>query len=590
MDSMEIHKKNQAKILIVDDKKANLIAFTQVLDELPATIIQANSGAQALQLITEHKFALVLLDVQMPGMDGFETAELMKKNSRTDDVPIIFITAISNDKQHVFKGYKTGAVDYLCKPIDNFILQSKARVFLDIYYQKTLRLIQLQNELKSVHLDLKNNNNKLQKIATLDSLTNINNREQFEQELSQRIKTSHHQNSKAAILIFDIDDFKNINESFGHEVGDQVLRLASIKILSVLRTEFFFSRLSGDEFAIIIPSINKYDQAGEIAEIISNVFNKALIVSDHNIFLSLSTGIACYPVAGKTKAQLMKSAEIAMHRAKKKGKNTYEYYTEALNEGYQYRSMINKQVVTAITNNELRMEYQFVYELETMRAVGVEALARWNNAKIGNVSPIDFIPALEKIGLTKEISQWILNAACSQFSLWQGLNNNLNFAINLSLQQLKCADIANDLKQQLIQHRISPDRLTLELTEDAVMKNCNSAQESLNKFNKMGVTICINNFGSGHSSLIRLRKSPIHSLKIDKSLVSGLASDLNKKTIVKTILSLARSLGITAIALGIETKEQFDFLIEQGCIYGQGIYLSEPSSADEITSIIKELK
>lgn len=582
-------EKSRAKILIVDDHENNLIALEHVLSELPTDIMRATSGEQALALVTEFEFAVVILDVQMPGMDGFETAELMRKNHHTQLIPIIFVTAINKEKMHVFKGYEAGAVDYLFKPVDSFLLKSKVQIFLDIYYQKTQRLVSLLRELQAVKLELENNNRELALIASQDSLTSLPNRRQFEEELTRSMSYAKRYNVKFAIIFLDIDNFKLINDNFGHAKGDELLKLSAKKILSQLRQEDFVARLGGDEFAIILMNLTSYQNAGKIAESIRDIFQQPLQIDGSFLDVTVSIGIACYPIAGDTVEMLTKNADIAMYRAKASGKNAYQFFSSELSREYTHRATVEKALQEAMFNNEFYMVYQVVYNLKTKKPAGVEALLRWHHPRLGDVSPADFIPLSEEMGLINKIGEWVIQVTCQQFSQWakQGYGK-YQYAINLSPRQLQQSALLESMKKCFAESKLDPRLVTLELTETAIMDNARDAELMLKKLCELGIKFSIDDFGTGYSSLIRLRNLPITTLKIDQSFVRDVIDDKNDAIIVKAILSLANSLGLDTVAEGIEKKEQLQFLLENGCQKGQGFYMSRPKSAEEVTVIFNK--
>jgi diguanylate cyclase (GGDEF)-like protein len=582
-------KLKKANILIVDDIENNLIALEHALDDLPAKIYKAKSGEEALRLIIGIEFALVLLDVQMPGMDGFETAELMRKNRYTETVPIIFVTAISKEKVHVFKGYQSGAVDYLFKPIDEHVLRSKVQIFLNLYYQKTQRLTGILSDLQQTKTELERRNQELSLLATHDVLTDLPNRRQLEDDLNRCLSSAKRYKTKFAVLFFDVDNFKVINDSYGHTIGDAVLKSVSAKALSCIRQEDFLARLGGDEFAVILTYLRNYDNAGRFAEQMKKLFNEPQDIEGIEVNVSLSIGIACYPLAGKTTEGLLRNADIAMYRAKAEGKNNYQYYTQQLNEEYTHRATIEKSLQQALSNNAFHMVYQTVYELKTLRPAGVEALIRWDDPDLGSVSPAEFIPIAEEIGLIESIGEWIIKTSCEQFAKWyeSGLTDMM-CAINLSPRQLQQPELLATTRKVLETLSIPPEIITLELTETAIMQNVTDAEALLKAFQDMGIRISIDDFGTGYSSLSRLRQMPIYALKIDQSFVRDVVSDKNDTIIVQAILTLANSLDLETIGEGIESKQQLDFLIEHGCRYGQGFYLSKPLLPEEVTKIFNK--
>ncbi|MDF1760748.1 MAG: EAL domain-containing protein [Coxiellaceae bacterium] len=578
---------DMAKVLIVDDDEKNLLALEKVLEDLPAETIRATSGERALALITEHEFAVVILDVQMPGMDGFETAELMRKNRYTETVPIIFVTALSKEKVHVFKGYKSGAVDYLFKPIEPFLLQSKVQIFLDIYYQKTQRLVSLLRELQSVRLKLESNNRELTIIASHDSLTDLPNRRQFEDELDRCISYTERYDDKFAVLFVDVDNFKNINDSFGHVMGDNILKLISTKITSELREGDFFARLGGDEFAIILTHLKSYESAGAVAGNIRKLFQTRHFIDQTKMHVTLSIGIACYPHAGKTREELIKNADTAMYRAKDAGRNTNMYYCQSLSEDFKLRSELEKSLQQALALKQFYMVYQPIFNLTTNEPVGVEALIRWRHPELGDIAPLDFIPISEEMGLIQQIGEWVIHTSCKQFAQWcqQGFSD-YNYSINLSLKQLQQAELVQYTEDALAEFNLDPSIITFELTEKLIMQDNLDTESMVSQIHDMGIKISIDDFGTGYSSMVRLRNLPVQALKIDKSFVSEIGVDRGDDAIIKTILALAHSMDLTVIAEGIETKEQLSFLRDNQCEYGQGFLFSEPVTGDKVAPLL----
>ncbi|MDF1796763.1 MAG: EAL domain-containing protein [Coxiellaceae bacterium] len=580
-----------AKILIVDDDEKNLLALEKVLEDLPADIVKANSGDQALRLVTEHEFAVVLLDVQMPGMDGFETAELMRKNKYTETIPIIFVTALNKEKIHVFKGYQSGAVDYLFKPVEPFLIQSKVKIFLDIFYQKSQRLVSLLRELQTVKLNLEKNNRQLAKIASHDSLTDLPNRRQFEDELNRCIAFAERYDEKFALLFIDVDNFKTINDTYGHVMGDGILKLIGAKILSELQQGDFFARIGGDEFAIILTHLKNYEHAGAVAENIRKLFQSRHFIDETNVSVTLSIGIACYPYAGGSYTELIKNADIAMYRAKSSGKNTNRYYSEKLSEDFKQKASVEKNLQQALANNEFYMVYQPIYDLSACQPVGVEALVRWSHPELGDVSPVEFIPVSEEMGLIQQIGKWIIQTAFKQFSkLYQQGYTKYNYAINLSPKQLQQPELAQYTMDALNEYQLDPTCITFELTEAMVMQDNLDAESMISQLHDMGINISIDDFGTGYSSLTRLRHLPIQKIKIDKTFIGDIGIDKSDDVIVKTILSLAHSLDLKAVAEGIETKEQLQFLRDNNCQYGQGYFFSAPISGGDITALLNQGK
>lgn len=576
------------KVLIVDDRPQNLIAMAKSLKPLGVEIIKANSGSEALSLIIEHEFALVLLDVQMPIMDGFETAELMRENKKTEHIPIIFVTAINQEDTNVFKGYRSGAVDFLFKPIDADVLRSKVQVFLDIYNKKTRRLEKVLEELQVIQSELEARNIELAKLAHHDNLTNLANRLEFEREMKNTLARVKRQETLFAILFIDVDNFKIINDSLGHQVGDAILLEVSKRLVEAVREDDVVARLGGDEFAIIMTDLHYTYDASKVANKIEQSFYKPIHIQGNNIPVSLSMGIACYPFAGTEIDTLVKNADIAMYRAKGIAGTNHQYFTLSLQEKYSDRIVIEEALSLALDNQEFYFAYQPIINLADNSIAGMEALMRWNNPKLGEVSPDVFIPIIENIGLMSDIGCWALETICKQYSYWVSLgHDDLQYALNISPMQLQDKSFIELITVILCKTNMPANLIEFELTESVLQDNNETCDDIMKKLPELGVGIAIDDFGTGYSSLTRLKQLPITAIKIDKSFVD----DINNKedeVIIKSVIMLADNLGLKVIAEGIETKIQLEFLRENKCTYGQGFYFHKPLSPSEMTLLLEE--
>lgn len=577
----------RAKILIVDDEANNRIAMKETLEVLDADIYLADSGMEALQLVANHEFAVVLLDVDMPEMDGFETAELMRQNKYTESIPIVFITAINKETTHFLKGNKAGAVDYLFKPIDPYILKSKVQIFLNLYYQKTQTVNEVLQELEVVKKALEKSSLELQEIALHHPLTELPNRKQFEEEVGRYLFETSRSQTILAVLLIDLDNFKLINDTLGYNVGDDLLKIVAKKILAEITKKAFMAHLGEDSFAIVLNNIHHPNDAGDVANALRMLFQESIEISGNKINITLSTGIACYPSAGKTANDLIKNAEIAMYRTKSLGKNNWHFFNDELQEKYKNRLIIEKALRQALDKNEFYLVYQVIYQLKTNVPSGIEALLRWKHPTLGDISPVDFIPIAENIGLIHQIGIWVIEQACRQFSEWSKAGfEHFCYSINLSPDQLQQGDLVGATKEALSHLHLGSGNLELELSETTIMQHANGADPLLKDLHQMGFKIALENFGTSYSSLAILKQLAIDTIKIDRSFVREMMEDHNVAVIVKTIIALAKGLGLRVVAEGIETKEQLEFFIREGCEEGQGFYLSKPLSAELTTRLL----
>jgi len=576
-----------AKILVVDDRNENLIAMRTVLEGLNAEIYTALSGNEALTLSLEFEFAVILLDIQMPEMDGFETATLLRSRTKSKAIPIIFVTAISKERTQVFQGYDAGAVDYLFKPVDSHILKSKVQIFLELYYEKHRDLDRALLDLQITKRELEESNRALHKLAHHDSLTSLPNRLRFESALKQAIAVSARHERLFALLFIDLDDFKVVNDNLGHQMGDALLKQVAERLRTALREEDFIARLGGDEFAVLLQELGHYYDAGKIADIIIKALTQPFQVEGNELRLGASIGIACYPSSGKTGVVLAKNADIAMYRAKSEGGNSHRYFTTDLNRSYTRRSSIETMLRFAVERNEFQLVYQPVVALKTGKVVGLEALLRWEQDKLGNIPPDEFIPIAEEVGLAAMVGEWVLRTGCAQFSRWYEAGfKEMQYALNLSVCQLQQSDLIKTITDILDESVIPAKKIVLEVTETALMQEEERSTRVLEALHRLGFELSIDDFGTGYSSLGRLQKLPINILKIDRTFLADIEAK-EDALIAKSILALANSLNLATVGEGVETKKQQKFLIENHCQLAQGYYYSRPVDAQAMEAMMR---
>ncbi|MCF6777023.1 EAL domain-containing protein [Thiotrichales bacterium 19X7-9] len=584
------------KILIVDDDVKNRFAFTEVLEDINCELFEADCGEIALNLITQHQFALILLDVQMPKMDGFEVANLIKKHKRTQDIPIIFVTAFSKDQQYIRYGHELGAVDYIVKPIDPFVLTSKVSVYLDHYRHNKIMENQLSN-LDMIQKDLSRTNTELEKIAKYDALTGLYNRLGFDEFIEKSIKNAKNQQQVFCMMFMDLDKFKSVNDQFGHDIGDQLLVLVSHRFQKTLtsaihflpvKSDYAIARLGGDEFAIILNNITKTHYVGRVAERLIDAFRLPFLINQHELSIGLSIGIAFYPDSGTTVESIIKSADTAMYRAKNNANDTFYFFNQSMQDDYQFYKTVASSIQQALDNNEFYLAYQPIYLLNTQTIVGCEILCRWQHQILGDISPNIFITIAEEIGLINPLGHWIFKTASQEIAtIDKTICNKLFFAINTSIKQFDDHSYLTFIQEQIKLHNLPSHIFEIELTESTLTTNSLNFDKTVNELAKLGVRISIDDFGSGYSSLKRLHNLAISILKIDQSFMKEIHTNHQQQNMIITILDLAKNLNLEVIAEGIETKEQLDFLKEHHCQYGQGFYFSKPLIFNEFIKLLK---
>ena len=587
------------KIMVVDDDHKNIIAMKSILSDLDCDITTCTSGMEALEKLMEDEYALILLDVQMPGMDGFEAAELMRKNKHYKLIPIIFVTAINKEQRYVQQGHEVGAVDYLFKPIDPVNLISKVNIFLD-YYCQHKKMRDLVDQLSDAQKSLETSNKELTTLARFDSVTGLANRLDFTEYLQAEIGKAERYERILAVLFLDLDNFKFVNDSYGHAAGDELLKQVASRLKASLRgsdilnrsnaDSTLISRLGGDEFAVVLTDISSPENAAVVARrILGNLNPSFKLKQGVEITISASIGIACYPSAGGTPDELCKSADMAMYDVKKLGKASYRFYSEELNEMHRHYVLIEESLHAALRCDEFYLVYQPIVDLQTNETIGVEVLCRCSLNALSDVSPQEFILVAEECGLMQELGAWIFKTAIVEFEQHlMPLNRKLYIHINVSARQLQDLEFLN-LVEFTYKNRpqLNPERITFELTETAIMQDTNLLVENLQSLTATGSHVSIDDFGTGYSSMAWLRHLPISSLKIDKEFVSDIMHNTNDAIITKSIIRLADNLELTTIAEGIETEQQRDFLCHHRCPLGQGYYFSKPLVIDDLVTYLK---
>ncbi|ARI79008.1 bifunctional diguanylate cyclase/phosphodiesterase [Halobacillus mangrovi] len=419
--------------------------------------------------------------------------------------------------------------------------------------------------------------------AYYDSITNIPNRVLFQDRLIQALTFSEMHNRSMAILFLDLDRFKKINDTFGHGFGDSVLKEVAHRLKKVIPKEATVSRQGGDEFIILLPSVDGQDEAIHCAKEILNAFSNPFMINNQEIAIKTSIGISLYPDNGVTAETLVKHADVAMYKAKEMTGNQYQVYTPDIeNRSLETIRLENDLYKALDQGNEFTLYYQPKFDVRSNTIIGVEALIRWQHPSLGLLPPKDFIPLAEETGLISKLGEWVLEESCRQMKEWyvDGLTN-LSVSANLSPQQFKQNDLISIVKRILDETGLPPQNLELELTENLIIHNTEKTLSMIQALKKLGVKISIDDFGTGFSSLGYLKDFPVDTLKIDKTFIDDITINDNNAAITNTIITLARSLQLNVIAEGVETKEQVDFLEHNGCYLIQGFYFSRPVLPDQ---------
>ena len=427
----------------------------------------------------------------------------------------------------------------------------------------------------------------LRYLAYHDSLTDLPNRSLFNDRLSIALSQAQRHSNKLAVLFLDLDYFKQVNDTLGHDMGDQFLKGIANRLSSLLRKGDTIARIGGDEFTILLQSINRTEDAGKVAQKIIDTMKEPWTLGNHEFHITTSIGIAIYPSDGENIESLLKNADAAMYQAKMMGRNNFQYYTPAMNAMALQRLELETNLRRALDRDEFIIYYQPLVEITTARINGMEALIRWQHPQWGLISPNDFIPLAEDTGLIVLLGEWVLRTACAQNKAWQDAGYPpMRINVNLSSRQFQQTNLVQRIATILQDTQLNPKWLGLEITESVAMKDVEFTGKMLFELRKMGITIAIDDFGTGYSSLSYLKRLPIDMIKIDRSFIRDISQDSDDASIVSTIIGLAQNLKMRVTAEGVETREQLRFLQEHHCHEMQGYLFSRPLPIGELDSLL----
>ncbi len=547
---------NLQRVLVVDDDRAMRLAIRQVLEKEGYRIESATNGSQAIAICKRQMPDVILMDAVMPEVDGFTACKQIRNLPDGKHTPILMITALE-DEHSIEHAFSVGATDYVPKPLNFTVLRGRLH--------RLLHVSRAEQHIR--HL------------AYNDPLTGLPNRTMFMDRLGELLVQMRGKDELLAILFLDLDRFKMVNDTMGHELGDRLLRAAADRIVHCVRSSDLVARLGGDEFTILLERMTSPKAVASIAEKICNALSQPFSFLGREIYISTSIGISICPQDGRDIGTLMKHADTAMFRAKEKG-GRYQFYEFGMEAEVTKKLEIEADLRRALEGNELTLYYQPQIDLKTRTVVGMEALVRWKHPVRGMIPPSDFIPIAEETGLIIPLGELILRQACFQAQTWfnQGLKP-LRVAVNLSGRQLENRELTQMVASVLEDSGLYPSYLELELTESTVMENAEEVIPILTQLKDMGLTLAIDDFGTGYSSLSYLRKFPIDLLKIDASFVRDITHDPDDRALISGIIALAKSIRLKVLAEGVETSEQEAFLIEQGCDLIQGYLISAPLEA-----------
>ncbi len=429
---------------------------------------------------------------------------------------------------------------------------------------------------------------KLTDQANFDQLTKLPNRHFMLSHIDRGLSRARRDENSLALLYMDLDNFKNINDSLGHSAGDELLKQAAGRIHSVLRERDTPARLGGDEFLIMLEELGNPEDAEVVADKLVEVFKKPFILNSRQVYSTTSVGISIYPDDGDTVEALMQNADTAMYQAKSSGRSHYQFFSEEMRREAEERLLIANHLRSALDNHELSLVYQPIMDIVSGRVVGAESLVRWHHPELGQVSPDQFIPIAESLGLIEDIGRFVLNTSCQDAAKWSALgDDSVYISVNISSQQFRNGDLLSCVDGALHQSCLSPENLVLEITEGLLLQGSHNPLDIINGLRERKIRLALDDFGTGYSSLSFLKRFPLQMLKIDHSFIKDLGLESNDETLVEAIISMAKSLGLDVIAEGAESKKQLEFLHQHGVKLVQGYYYSPPLVAEAFNHLLR---
>jgi diguanylate cyclase (GGDEF)-like protein len=570
-------------VLVVDDDPMVRVLVGETLRQIGLIVEEVETGTAALEFIDRSQPDVILLDVLMPGMSGFDACTAIRAMEQGRHIPIMMMTGL-DDIDSIDHAFEVGATDFITKPLNYAILGHRVR-----YLLRTMQAFEsVRQSKKAIH-----------HLAYYDALTNLPNRRMFTERLHQALEMARRNNGLMGVLFIDIDNFKRINDSFGHSVGDRLLRSVAGQLLTCLRRsdavardleeDARVARLGGDEFTVMLGKIDQAEDAARVARRIIDAIAVPFLIGTEEVVVTPSIGIAVFPYDGDSVEELIRTADTAMFNAKQHGKNNFEFYTHSMSTAVLERLAMDNSLRKALSDNEFEVYYQPKISLLTREVTGLETLLRWRHPDKGIIMPNDFIPAAEDTGLIVPIGEWALRSACIQLRRWADAGlTPMRMAVNLSACQFRQSMFCQMVERCLDEAGIPPGWLELELTESIIMDDIQNSSQVLRELKQMGVQVSLDDFGTGYSSLGLLKRLPIATLKIDNSFVRNIGSDADDAAIVEAVITLAHSLRLSVIAEGVETLDQLEFLSERQCDEAQGYYFTRALPAPEMEQWLRD--
>ena len=531
----------------------------------PVDLVRVERLEEAITALGRERFDVVLLDLHLPDATGSECVEQIQKAD--PHVPIVVLSGQA-DEDYAVEILNRGVQDYLVK------WEGDGRIIL-----RAIRYA----------IERKRSESKLNYLARYDSLTGIPNRQYLRDQLERATTRALRNRKKMGLLFLDLDRFKMVNDTLGHQLGDDLLRAVVGRLKQSIRAGDLLARLGGDEFAVLVEDVEGPLELESVARTIVACFAQPFELDHRQVSVTASIGITLFPVDNVDPLALLNNADIAMYQAKERGRNTFKFFTQSMHEDILRYHRLETDLKNALANGEFHLVYQPQIALGDRRVHAVEALLRWNHPERGTVGPDEFIAVAEESGHIVPIGMWVLEEACRQLKEWERAGLPLpRVAVNVAPVHFHQPDFHRQIKKTLQRYAVDPSLIELELTERSLMEDTDGVRACLAGLKEIGVRLAIDDFGTGYSCLSYLRSFPIDVLKIDRSFVADLDTSSDDQAICGVILSMAQRLSLAAVAEGIETEQQLEFLVRHGCDLGQGYYFSPPVAPDDVAVMLLE--
>jgi diguanylate cyclase (GGDEF)-like protein len=565
------------KLLLIDDNELDRQAIIRTFKktEWDITIAQASSANEGLAQFDSDDFDAVLLDYRLPDIDGMEVLQLLAKHPH-HHAAVIILTGASADDDLEREFIEAGAQDVLFKS--------------EIAHKHLTRAITHARARHILERQLFESHQRLRALAENDSLTGLANRYYFDESLRGAILRARRHNEQLALLFLDLDNFKFINDGLGHTIGDQVLKEVATRLLQVVRAGDIVCRLGGDEFAILAHNFDSLEAINQLAQRVLDDLRRPILVGSFENSISSSIGIATYPEAGETAVDLLKAADMAMYRAKQDGRNNFQFFSSKMQAQLQERVRLEKELRALIPTDHFILFYQPIVDAHTFEICGAEGLIRWDHPERGILPPSEFITLAEEIGLISEIDKKSRFNACRQLANWRAhglVDDNFNMKFNVCAQLLTDDDLYQGIIDDLATTGVPGRCVSLEITESILIENLERTAKSLKKIQDYGVEIAVDDFGTGYSSMAYLKELPARTLKIDRKFVQGIPDNAADCRILRAMIVFAKSLDLTVVVEGVETREQARVCRDYGADLLQGYLFSKPLSPTTFEQLLQ---